>query len=274
MKQETLAELESFWKELKSLRSELQKKNVVIINQKKLRERAHTLATQWIEKLRSPLEHKFKLPSADIDDMAEQMKQLYRLSLSANRKKSYMTALSSSLLKFNDRFMIPVKESSLDMSTVFDIRSMFPNLSDPNSLEYMKEAIGCADFGYLRAAVVLGWCAVIYRIQSYFLRKGLNHLNRLSEDLKNKKGGKFKLRSRNLDITTESELQAFVDADLITLIEGDNLIDSNQATTLRWCLDIRNQSAHPGKASLTKDRLKGFFEDIRDIIFENEKLNQ
>ena len=274
MKQETLAELESFWKGLKSLKSELQKKNVVIINQKKLQERAHTLATQWIEKLRSPLEHKFNLPSEVINDMAEQMKQLYRLSLSPNRRKSYMTALNLSLRNFNNHFMVPVKEFSLDMATVFDIRSMFPNMSDPNESEYMQEAIGCAESDYLRAAVVLGWCAVIYRIQSYFHRKGLDHLNRLSGDLKNKKGGKFKLRSRNLDVTTESELQAFVDADLITLIEGDNLIDSNQATTLRWCLDMRNQSAHPGKASLTKDRLKGFFDDIREIIFENPKLRQ
>lgn len=274
MKQEILAELENFREGLRALRREIQKSGSTMISQKKTREKTRALVTQWNEKLRSPLEHKFKLPSEDIGNMAEQMKQLYRLSLGFNRKKSYMKALNSSLRKFNDRFMVPVMQSSIDMSTVFDIRNMFPKLSDPNAFEYMKEAIGCANHGYLRAAVVLGWCAVIYRIQYYFLRKGLDHLNRLSEDLENKKGGKFKLRSRNRNVTTESELQAFVDADLITLIEGDNLIDSNQSATLRWCLDLRNQSAHPGKSSITKDRLKGFFDDIRAIIFENQKLNQ
>lgn len=274
MKQEALAELESFWKGLKSLKGEIRKKNVVMINQKKLRDSAHALATQWIEKLHTPLYRKFKLPSVDINDMAEQMKQLSRLSLGASRKLSYMKVLNSSLRKFNDRFMIPVMQSSLDTGAVFDIRSMFPNLLDPNAFEYMKEAIGCANSGYLRAAFVLGWCAVIDRIQSYFLRKGFNYFNQLCKNLNEKKSGKFKNWKKIFSVTTISELQAIFDADLITLIEGDNIIDSNQAKNLRRCLDNRNQSAHPGEFSLTKEHLEIFFSDIHHIIIENPKLNQ
>lgn len=281
MKQETLAELGNFRDGLKSLKREVQKNRSLLINQKRLREEARALVTQWDEKLRSPLEHKFKLPSADISDMAEQMKQLYRLSLNPNRKTSYMNTLNSSLRKFNNRFMVPVSftapaiQPSPNMGTDFDIRSIFPDLSGLNESEYMKEAIICAEAGCLRAAVVLGWCAVIDEMQSYFIRKGFDHLNRLSDNLQKNQSGKFKRWNKKFNITTKSELQTLIrDADLITLVEGDNIITYNQAKTLHWCLHIRNQSAHPGEFSLTKDHLKVFFSDIRYIIIENQKLNQ
>lgn len=274
MNQETLAELQRFRDNLRSLRHEIRKKSGVMIHQKHLQESARTLVTLWVEKLHSPLEHKFKLPVEDITNMAEQMKTLYRLSLASNRKTSYMKALNSSLRKFNDRFMVPVMQFSPNTSTVFDIRSMFPNLSDPNASEYMNEAIGCANSDYLRAAFVLGWCAVIDRMQSYFIRKEFDYFNQLCMKLNEKKSGKFKNWNKKFNINTISELQAIFDSDLITLIEGDSLIDSNQATNLRRCLDNRNQSAHPGEFSLTKDHLKMFFSDIRHIIFENPKLNQ
>jgi len=281
MKKAVLSELRNFRDGLKLLRREIRKNRGVMIHHVNLRNAALELVTQWDEKLRSPLEHKFKLPSADINDMAEQMKQLYRLSLSSNRKTSYMKILNSSLNKFDERFMVPVNfttpvmQSPPNMGTDFDIRSIFPDRSGVNESEYMKEAIICAEAGCLRAAVVLGWCAVIDEMQSYFIRKGFDHLNRLSDNLQKNQSGKFKRWNKKFNITTKSELQTIIrDADLITLAEGDNIITYNQAKTLHWCLHIRNQSAHPGEFSLTKDHLKVFFSDIRYIIIENQKLNQ
>lgn len=274
MKNATLEELTRFRDDLKSLRRNIKKNRGEMIHQKKLREIASAMVTQWNENVRSPLEHKFRLPSEDINEMAKQMEKLALLSLGSNRRTSYIRVLDSSLDEFNTRFMVPVMQPPPDMSTVFDIRNMFPNLSDPNALAYMKEAIGCANADYLRAAFVLGWCAVIDRIQSYFLRKGFSYFNQLCMNLNEKKSGKFKNWNKAFTVTTISELQAIFDADLITLIEGDNLIDSNQARNLRRCLDDRNQSAHPGEASLTKDHLKVFFSNIRHIIFENQNLSQ
>jgi hypothetical protein len=69
-----------------------------------------------------------------------------------------------------------------------------------------------------------------------------------------------------------SELREVFDNDMLWVIEGMTLIDSNQHTRLRSCFDMRNQSAHPGEASITEYNLASVFSDIDQIVLSNTKF--
>ena len=73
-------------------------------------------------------------------------------------------------------------------------------------------------------------------------------------------------------MSTLAELQEVFDTDLLVVLEGMTLFDSNQADRLRVCFDYRNQSAHPGLAPIGEPHLIAFFSDITDIVLANPKL--
>ena len=55
------------------------------------------------------------------------------------------------------------------------------------------------------------------------------------------------------------------DSDLLWIIEGMQLIDSNQHTRLQSCFDLRNHSGHPGEAPVTEYSLLSFFSDLIEV---------
>jgi len=62
------------------------------------------------------------------------------------------------------------------------------------------------------------------------------------------------------------------DRDLLWILEGMGLIDSNQHTRLLSCFDLRNHSAHPGEAPVTAYNLLSFFSDVIEIVLRNPKF--
>lgn len=82
------------------------------INRIGIRTRADAIATMWVEELRSSLEHKFKLPKDLIETTAAEMKQLHVLSRPSNLKTSYLKAVNTTLRKFEDKFILPIKQSA------------------------------------------------------------------------------------------------------------------------------------------------------------------
>ena len=228
MKQETIEKLEKFRNRLRALRRVVNQASGERINKGSIMSSADEIATTWVEELRSPVEHKFKIPTEDIRDMAAHMKQLHVLSRPSNRKSSYLKTINAALRKFDDRFILPIKQSQVEVESVLDLRKLIPDLPDSEESDYPTEAIDCAQAGYRRAAMVMGWCATIDRIQKQILKIGLDKVNLASVEIKNRKTGKFKNWNKEFAISTLGELQAIFDTDLIVLIEWLGLIDGNQ----------------------------------------------
>lgn len=275
MKEEMISKLTSFQNAMKELKKKVRNNPSDYINRQGIRSSADKIATLWVEELRSPLEHKFGIPKEKIEHMAEQMRQLHILSRPSNRKSSYIKTLNSALRKFDDYFILPIKQGAYKMGDALNIHSLIPslsNLSDSDESDYWKEAGECAKLGLYRATIVMGWCAAVHRLQQQICRLGLDKLNQASEKMKNKTTGKYKSWNKKFSISTTSELQNISDADLIILLEYLGFFDSNQADRLRTCLQYRNQSAHPGEAPIDKAHVKIFFSDIGKIIFDNLKM--
>lgn len=274
MKSEILAKLEKYELDLRKLRSNVREIQTRTINSMGLRNRAEELATRWVEELRSPLEHKFHIGSDTIEEASEAMKRLHVLSRPSNLKSSYLKVLDSALRRFKDKFILPIQQSSVVVESVFDLQRYVTGLSNPEESDYLKEAIDCANSNYCRAAIVLGWCAAIDRIQKKIQVLGFAAFNNASTRLKQQTSGRHKRFNKEFRISTLGELQTVFDADLIRVCEGLQLVDSNEADRL---IDVdfqyRNHSAHPGNAPIEDPHLVAFFTDINEIILTNPKFS-
>ena len=273
MKQETIEKLEAFRDRLRNLKREVAKVPGKTINRVALRTESDAIATFWVEELRSPLEHKFELPGTTIQDMAESMKQLHVLSRPSNLKSSYTKTINSALSKFDDKFILPIKQAAVEVESLLDLQKLVPGLPDPEESDYLREAVDCANSGFRRAAVVMGWCAAIDKVQKKILAIGLDQFNKTSIQIKSKTKGKYKNWNKEFSISTLAELQAVFDTDLIVVLEVMGLLDGNQADRLRTCFQYRNQSAHPGLAPIEDPHLVAFFTDINAMIFQNPKFS-
>lgn len=273
MKEILLEKITKFRQELKNLKRELSNLSTESVSRKKLREQADKIATFWVEELRSPLEHKYKIDKNVIADTSEAMKRLHVLSRPNNRKSSYIQTIDSVLYNFDNKLILPIKQLSTKIDSSLNLSKIINASLSSEESEYLNEAVACAQAGHYRAAVVLGWCATIDRIQRKLLLLGMSKLNETSSKLKSQDKGKFKRWNKEFSISTLSELQAIFDTDLIVLLEGMDLVDGNQAERLRTCFEYRNHSAHPGQAPIKEPHVISFFSDINHIIFENDNFS-
>ncbi len=59
---------------------------------------------------------------------------------------------------------------------------------------------------------------------------------------------------------------------ILTILDGMELLETNQRQRLESCLDMRIQASHPGDADITMPNLESFFSDLSALIFKNPKL--
>ena len=200
MKQATLVRLALFKRRLQALKKEVSATETKRISRIAIRNSADEIATMWVEELRSPLEHKFGLPKDVVESMASDMKQLHVLSRPNNLKTSYVKVINSALRRFDDTFVLPLKLAATEVETIFDLDKLVPGLPDPDESDYLREAIECAAAGHKRAAIVLGWCAAIDKIQKKLVLIGLEKFNAASASVKAQTSGKFKNWNKQFDV--------------------------------------------------------------------------
>ena len=189
------------------------------------------------------------------------------LSLKTSRKNTYLKELND-LLKNENILLIPIIKYSLPITSITQLPNILQNVTDEER-EYLEEATGCAQRKFFRASIILGWCAVIHRIQKTIEKLGFDEFNKKSEELHSITTGRYKRFNKKFSIHNFSELQTVFDRDLLWIIEYWGLIDSNQNDRLNICFVMRNNSAHPGEATITTENLASFYSDIKTIIFEN-----
>jgi hypothetical protein len=273
MKNEILLKLRKMKKDLSDLKKKVESNPYDRVNRKELKQAADDIATFWVEEIRSSLEFTFNIDNEIIKETSEQMKHLHILSRPNNLKTSYLNTINTILHSFDDKFILPIKQSSGTLNRVLDLDKIIPALTDVDESNYFAEAINCAKAGYWRASIVMGWCAIINRIQLKLLDVGLERFNQTSKTLKNKSKGKYKKWNKEFSISTKSELQQVFDRDLLIILEGMNLIDSNQLERMLTCFQYRNHSAHPGNAPINENHVVTFFSDITTIILQNPKFS-
>src|SRR3970040_632597 len=136
MKQDFLPMLESFKERLRELRHELRALDSDRVSKINLRTKADEIASEWVEKIRSPLEHKFKIEKKVIDDTADRLKKLHILSRPNNLKSSYLKCIDVVFKKFDDKFVLPIKQMASEPASLLELNRLIPGLSNADESSY------------------------------------------------------------------------------------------------------------------------------------------
>jgi hypothetical protein len=255
--------------EIRALRKDINAEKAITIAKKNLRERAEALGTKWFSDVSEPLLNTYGFSPDLVESYSQNFAHLIKISAPNNLKKSYLDTLGALASNFRDDLIIPVQRRPKSSSDVPLLADLLQGLPDPNENKYLQEAINCARHHYYRAAVVLGWCAAIDRIHRTIEKIGFSQFNADSASMASQTKGRFKRFNSPQNVGSISELREVFDTIILWILEGMQLIDSNQQTRLRSCFDLRCQCAHPGDAPLTEYNLLSYFSDLNEIIFKN-----
>jgi len=259
--------------QLLSLRKSVANEKAKTISKQPLREQAEQMSTVWFSGLADELSASGTIQAALIQSYSDNFGRLIKISAPNNLKGSYLDVLGNLTKKFRDDLILPVQKTPTSVNNASLLAKMLANLPNPEEDTYLTEAINCASKEYFRAAVVLGWCAAIDRIHRTVEKIGFAKFNITSASIASQTQGRFKKFNSPQNIGSLSEMREVFDTVVLWVIEGMQLIDSNQHTRLKGCFDLRCQCAHPGDAPVTEYNLLSFFSDLNEIVLRNPKFD-
>jgi hypothetical protein len=264
--------LQRFYKSLKLLRSDINGVTTAHVAKAELKHRAEELAEEWFADISPELAKFTVLSTATVAFYSACFFKLLKLTKSNNRKTGYVEALLSVTKTFHDDLLLPVQVRPKLAEEVSLLAKLFENMPNPGEDAYLKEAIACATHQLFRGSAVLGWSAAIDRVHRIIEKTGFATFNAASKTMATATTGRFKRFSKAANITSIGELREYFDGDILWVLEGMALLESNQNTRLRACYEMRCQCSHPGEAPITEYNLLSFFSDIDQIIFKNPKF--
>ncbi len=264
-------DLKELLADLKELRKIIKDEEGERISKQNLRSRAEGLANSWFSGILTRLSKNEVITKEIIEKYSNSFGRLLKLAAPANRKSSYLETLDLLIKGFKEELIMPLSTHP-DSKVPKGFEEIFENIKDIPEMDYLKEALGCAENGFNRAAAVLGWSAVVFRIHRVIEKEGFVKFNDASVRISALNQGRFKRFNKTFRIHDANDLNEVFDTDLLWVIEGMNLIDMNEHTRLRGCFDLRCQGAHPGNAPITDYNLLSFFSDVNEIIFKNARF--
>jgi hypothetical protein len=258
--------------ELKRLKNEIKKEQSDRIHKESLRVRSEGLSNMWFSEIQNIIKNYDFISSDTMKKYQDYFARLIKISAPSNRKKSYLETLDNIIRGFSDDLIMPIitNHSNIQPKNLFS--NFFLEFNEIPEKNYLDEAIGCAENGFFRAATVLAWNAVVYRFHTVIEKNGFQVFNTTSKMIALKNTGRFKRYNKSFDISDRNELGDVFDTDILWVLEGMTLIDSNEHTRIKSCYDMRCQAAHPGNAPILEYNLLSFFSDIKEIIFKNKKF--
>jgi hypothetical protein len=231
-----------------------------------------TLATLWFDRFESPLRHFYKVELAVIGQYHDAMGKLLKLS-TMNPASSTVIALLQDVEKgINQDILVPVLKYQTEISKHDHYSNILVDKTGVE-LEYLKEAAQCADAGYFRAAIILGWAAAVDRLHQIIIKNGLDKFNNASLKMSTLSKGRYKQFNKKFNIQNLSDLRMSVfDNDLLWVLEFLGLIDGNEHKKLEICFTLRTTCAHPGEAKFSPENIASFFSDLDSLVFRNQKF--
>lgn len=268
-KQEILGEIDNLDSINKKLLNSL-KTQPTNISKKEIRDEISNFARSWYENLKTDL-LTLNIDQALQSELESSFEKLLKLASNVSRKSTYSDYFQSISTKLK-QLKIEITKTTIKNTELINLDFLAENATEVE-IEYLTEAVNCANQGYLRASIILGWSAAISRIRKIIEKKGFDEFNRKCVEMKAKTRGRYKRFCKFFDIGTLAELQTVFDTDILWIIEYWGLIDTNEHNRLEICFTMRNNAAHPGEAPITEPNLISFYSDLKTMVFDNSDFS-
>jgi hypothetical protein len=269
MKKETLvATLKEIDKRLNILYNNLNKSPSKFVTKKQPMQDTELIAKLWFDTV-EPYAENFGIKEIVESKYHNLFEQLLELSLKPSWKETYHKTIISICESFKKELILAVIKSADKVNSFSNLPNILENATIEEK-EYLNEALGCAEKRFLRASMVLVWCAAINRMHKTVEKLGIAEFNKKSQEMKKITTGRFKKFNQSVEVVSLNDLEATVfDSNLLWVLEYWGLIDANQHDRLQICFTMRNHAAHPGDAAITEQNLASAFSDIKAMIFDN-----
>ena len=137
------------------------------------------------------------------------------------------------------------------------LRDALTKIVDPDSADFVREAIECVERRLYRAAVVLSWVGALSRIYDHVVKTALPAFNAEAT----KRNSKWKAAS------TRDDLARMQEADFLDVLAAISILGKNVKEELKQRLNLRNACGHPNSFKLGESAVAHHIEVLALNVF-------
>jgi hypothetical protein len=268
-KQTVVQSLQALQEGLGNIARIIQTTNTILLAPEVFADEVNWAVEIWAERVEKELT-KFGIDEAISKKYRDGLRKVHSLSSKRNKRTSHQQAIKALQADFHADLLQPVMfHGGADPSEA--IKQIIADIPYPDQKGYLEEALRCIEADCKRAAAVLGWSAAMHHIHSKIEEIGFDKFNKKATEMAQAKG-RFKNFTASAPIDSISDLREVQDRRILWVLDGMEIIDSNQRDRLEYGLDMRIQASHPGDAEITLANLESFFSDLSTLVFKNPKL--
>ena len=138
------------------------------------------------------------------------------------------------------------------------LRATLSKLTNPQTIAFVEEAIGCFETGRYRAAVVLSWVGAVSILHNHVA----NDSARLAAFNADATARFAKSRNAWVAAKNADDLGRMNEASLLVVLESISIIGKNLKQQLEICLKLRNSCGHPNNYKLGENKVAAHIEDL------------
>jgi hypothetical protein len=139
------------------------------------------------------------------------------------------------------------------------LRAHAAKLTNPDVRAFVEEAIGCAEEGFYRAAVVLSWVGAVAVLYHEVVAKDLAAFN--AEALRRDPQQKWR------DAKDANGLARMDEFQFLQVIEALSVIGKSVKHELEGCLKLRNGCGHPNSLKVADSKVAAHIETLVQNVF-------
>lgn len=144
------------------------------------------------------------------------------------------------------------------MQVAVDLRNHLAKITEPQTRDFVEEAIKCHEAELYRSAIVMSWLGAVDVLQKHVHQ---NHLATFNAEAK-RVNVKWKPAKSQDDIGKMGE------SDFLDRIEALSIIGKNVKAQLKACLDLRNGCGHPNSLKVSVNKSAAHIETLLQNVFE------
>ena len=144
------------------------------------------------------------------------------------------------------------------MQVAVDLRSLLAKVTDPQTREFVEEAIKCHEAELYRSAIVMSWLGAMDVLQKYV------HANRLAAF----SAEATRVNAKWKSAVSQDDIGKMGEGDFLDRIEALSIIGKNVKAQLKGCLDLRNGCGHPNSFKVSVNKSAAHIETLLENVFE------
>lgn len=144
------------------------------------------------------------------------------------------------------------------MQVAVDLRNHLGKVSDPQTRNFVEEAIKCHEAELYRSAIVMSWLGAVDVLQKHVL---LNHLPAFNAEA-------LRVNSKWKTAVSQDDIGKMGESDFLDRLEALSVIGKNVKAQLKGCLDLRNGCGHPNSLKVSVNKSAAHIETLLLNVFE------